>query len=168
MRLSDLGSDKATHDQCLAVMSRQLKQISKHVDYLMTLLRSPSDRAIPLDVLPGLHEGLYAALGVDWPTDTSDLASGSGRAITGEYFRFMAVIAHAVLLTVRQSSETSVRVAYRVEPDRLVGWAEVADATEVDPDGWNLVRLVAAVNNVPVAAETAAGTLTVRWEVPLC
>jgi hypothetical protein len=169
MRLSDLGSDKERVDWLVDVMNRMITRIVRYVDYLGTLVRYPNYRAdIRLDELPRFHEELNAALRVEWPTDTSELANGAGRKIIGEYFRFMSVVAHAVLLTVRQLSQTSVRVVYRVEPDRLVGRADVADAAEVDPDGWNLVRLAAAVYNVPVSAETAAGTLTLRWEVPLC
>jgi hypothetical protein len=167
IQLSQERSDNGRTDW-IEVISRQLKNVFTYVDYLATMVRYPRSQAdIPLDALPKLHEDLNAVLGVNWPTDTSDLASGAGRKVTAEYFRFMLVIAHAILLTVRRSFETSARVAYSVEPDRLVGRVDVADAIEIDPDGWNLVRLAAAVYNVTVAEDAAAGTLTVRWEVPL-
>jgi hypothetical protein len=167
VRNSDLGSDEERKDLSARLRNNSIKRLNYYVNFLMDLTRHPGHRDIPLDMLPDLHERLNADLAVDWPIDAIALEDGAGRVIPGEYSSFLVVIAHALLLTIRRSSLPSIRVTYQFESDRLVGRADVADAAEVDPDGWHLVRLAAAVYGMPVAAEAAAGTLTVRWEFSL-
>src|SRR5262249_51250722 len=146
IKSSDIDLDKQTCDWIAQAMSQQLKASSYYVGYMMELVRRTHPvRNILLDELPRLHEELNTVLHVDWETDCSTLTGRAERAVDSEYYLFLAAIAHAILLTIRRSSKASVGVGYRVDHDRLVGRTDVTGAVEVDPGGWNLVRLASAV-----------------------
>jgi hypothetical protein len=167
-RFDLLRSDERPTESVVKSMRSTLNLLIDYVEFLRALVQPGyRDTSVRVGELPRLHERLNHALRVDWPTDASALVGGAERVVLRDYYWFIAVIAQAILLTIRQSSQASVRVAYQLGPDRLVGQADVSDAAGVDPDGWNLVRLASAVYGMPVAAEAAAGTLTVRWEFPL-